>query len=60
MGRDGADGLGALRTLGAHTIAQNEATCAVYGMPRAAVELNAACQVLAIDEIPATLSRLFV
>lgn len=60
MGRDGADGLRALRTLGAHTIAQDEASCAVYGMPRAAVELNAACQVLAIDEIPATLSRLFV
>ena len=59
MGRDGADGLRALRLLGAYTIAQDELTSAVYGMPRAAVEIGAACQVLPIQEISATLARLF-
>lgn len=47
MGRDGAQGLLQLRQVGAHTIAQNEASCAVYGMPRAAIALSAACEVLA-------------
>ena len=55
MGRDGAEGLKALREAGAHTIAQNEATCAVYGMPKAAVQLNAAVEVLPLDQIPAAI-----
>ena len=42
MGRDGGEGLLALRKTGWHTIAQNEATSVVYGMPKAAVELGAA------------------
>lgn len=46
MGRDGGEGLLALRSAGWHTIAQTAATCAVYGMPRAAVELGAACEQL--------------
>ncbi len=41
MGRDGAQGLLAMRQAGAHTLGQDEATCVVYGMPRAAFELNA-------------------
>ncbi len=41
MGRDGAQGLLALREAGARTIGQNEATCVVYGMPRAAYEIGA-------------------
>jgi two-component system, chemotaxis family, response regulator WspF len=52
MGSDGAKGLLQLRQLGWHTIAQNQASCVVYGMPRAAVELNAACQVSALAQIP--------
>jgi two-component system chemotaxis response regulator CheB len=51
MGRDGASGLLDIRRAGGFTIAQDEATSVVYGMPRAAVELGAACQVLPLGEI---------
>ncbi|NVM75828.1 two-component system chemotaxis response regulator CheB [Duganella sp. SG902] len=53
MGDDGARGLRELREAGAHTIAQDEASCVVYGMPKAAVKLDAACRVLPLREIPA-------
>jgi two-component system chemotaxis response regulator CheB len=52
MGRDGAAGLKKLRTAGATTLAQNEETCVVYGMPRAAVELGAVDRVLPLDLMP--------
>ena len=58
MGRDGAAGLLALRQAGALTIAQDEATCVVYGMPREAVLLNAARRVLPLPEIAPALARL--
>jgi two-component system chemotaxis response regulator CheB len=51
MGNDGAQGLLKMRQAGARTIAQNEATCVVYGMPREAVELGAADQVLPLPSI---------
>ncbi len=51
MGRDGAEGLKALRESGHHTIAQDEATSAVYGMPKAAVELEAASEILPLSQI---------
>ena len=51
MGRDGAQGLLNLRQNGNHTIAQDQATSAVYGMPKAAVELRAATEVLSLDQI---------
>lgn len=51
MGRDGASGLLALRHAGAHTIAQDEASSVVWGMPREAVLLGAAQRVLPITEI---------
>lgn len=51
MGNDGAHGLLKMRQAGARTIAQNEATCVVYGMPREAVELGAAAQVLPLPAI---------
>ena len=51
MGADGALGLRAVRDAGGHTIAQDELTSVVWGMPRAAVEVRAAEQVLALEEI---------
>jgi two-component system response regulator WspF len=51
MGSDGAVGLARLRQTGWWTIAQDQATSVVYGMPRAAAELNAACQVLPLPHI---------
>ncbi|HLO51158.1 MAG TPA: chemotaxis response regulator protein-glutamate methylesterase [Kamptonema sp.] len=55
MGRDGAEGLNLLRQKGWHTIAQNQASCVVYGMPKAAVELGAAVEILPLDAIASTL-----
>jgi two-component system chemotaxis response regulator CheB len=57
MGVDGAQGMLAMRQAGAQTIAQNEATCVVYGMPREAVRLGAAEQVLALSSIPDAIVR---
>jgi two-component system chemotaxis response regulator CheB len=58
MGRDGADGLVALRRAGGHAIVQDEATSAIFGMPRAAIEAGAADRVLALEEIPRALLEL--
>jgi chemotaxis response regulator CheB len=51
IGRDGAQGLLALRKAGWHTVAQDEASSAVYGMPKAAAEAGAARQVLDVAAI---------
>ncbi len=51
MGKDGAGGLKALRNAGHHTIVQDRATSAVYGMPKAAAELKAATDILPIHLI---------
>lgn len=51
MGRDGAAGLKALREDGCHTIAQDQKSCAVYGMPKAAVALNAVVETLPVTGI---------
>lgn len=59
MGRDGAAGLLTMRQAGAYTIGQDEATCVVYGMPRAAKELDAVDHQLPLDHIvPHLLTRL--
>ena len=52
MGRDGAQGMQQLKSAGAINLAQNEASCVVYGMPRAAVELGVVDRVLPLDHIP--------
>jgi len=55
MGNDGALGLLNMRNSGAHTIAQNEQTCVVFGMPREAIQQGAAEKVVALDDIAASL-----
>lgn len=59
MGRDGADGLLHLRQRGWHTIAQDQATSVIWGMPQAAVERGAAIEVLPIDRIAAAVAQRF-
>lgn len=59
MGRDGAEGLRTLRQRGWYTIAQAEESCVVYGMPKAAIELNAAVDVLNPDAIATALLHRF-
>jgi len=51
MGRDGAEGLLALRRAGKTTIAQDQASSAVFGMPRAAIEIDAAQMILPLEKI---------
>jgi two-component system chemotaxis response regulator CheB len=53
MGADGARGMLEMRQAGAYTIAQDEESCVVFGMPREAIELGGAEKVAALDEIPA-------
>ena len=52
MGADGAKGMLAMRESGARTLAQDEATCVVYGMPKEAVKIGAVEEVLALSNIP--------
>lgn len=51
MGRDGARGLASLRNDGWHTIAQDRDSSVIWGMPKAAVELGAATEILPLDRI---------
>lgn len=60
MGRDGAEGLLALRKSGGRTIAQDEKTSVVYGMPRAAADLHAADEVLPLQAIGPRLRELIL
>ena len=53
MGKDGAQGLLDMRRAGAWTIAQDHDSCVVFGMPREAVALGAACEILALKSIAA-------
>jgi two-component system chemotaxis response regulator CheB len=59
MGHDGAAGLAVLRGAGSFNIAQDEATSAVYGMPRAAIQLGAVHRVLPLPDISEAVLRLF-
>jgi len=58
MGRDGAEGLKVLRDRGCRTIVQDQATSAVYGMPKAAAELNAGGEILGLDKIARRLTNM--
>ncbi|MGB5987410.1 MAG: chemotaxis response regulator protein-glutamate methylesterase [Desulfobacterales bacterium] len=52
MGNDGAQGLLAMRKEGAHTIAQDEASSVVFGMPKEAIEAGAALEVAPLEQVP--------
>jgi len=58
MGHDGARGLLSMRHAGARTLAQDEATSAVFGMPRAAISLEAAEQIVPLERLAETALRL--
>jgi two-component system chemotaxis response regulator CheB len=53
MGSDGAEGMSAIHRQGGFTIGQDEATCTVYGMPRACAELGILTRVVPLSQIPA-------
>jgi two-component system chemotaxis response regulator CheB len=52
MGDDGARGMLEMKRAGAKTIAQDEATCVVFGMPKEAIKLGAADKILALQSVP--------
>jgi two-component system, chemotaxis family, protein-glutamate methylesterase/glutaminase len=58
MGDDGATGLKVIKDREGFTIAQDEKTCVVFGMPRVAIELNAAREVLSLDHIASRVKQL--
>ncbi len=57
MGKDGAGGMKMLHEMGSHTFAEDESTCVVYGMPKAAVEIGAVDEVLPLGDIAAAVSE---
>ena len=59
MGKDGLEGLRRIKQKGGFVIAQDEDSCVVYGMPRAAVEAGVADAVLPLAEIPRGMTRVF-
>jgi two-component system, chemotaxis family, protein-glutamate methylesterase/glutaminase len=59
MGKDGAQGLLRIKERGGRTLVQDEPSCAVFGMPKAAILLQAVDEVLPIDGMPAAISKLF-
>ena len=51
MGKDGAAGMKAIKKKGGSTIAQSESSCAVFGMPKVAIEENAIDKIVHADDI---------
>jgi len=60
MGADGAKGLLKLKEAGAKTFVQDEKSCVVYGMPKAAFELGAASKQIPLEQIADVLMRLAI
>lgn len=58
MGDDGARGLKEMRQLGADTIAQDEASCVVFGMPKEAIEMGGACRIISLDDVARDITEL--
>jgi two-component system, chemotaxis family, protein-glutamate methylesterase/glutaminase len=59
MGRDGAAGISEIKAAGGRTIAQDEQSCIVFGMPKAAIEVGGIDEVLPLDRIASALSHRF-
>jgi two-component system, chemotaxis family, protein-glutamate methylesterase/glutaminase len=59
MGKDGAQGLRRIKEKGGMTLVQDEKSCAVFGMPKAAIALDAVDEIVPLANIPAALSRIF-
>ena len=59
MGADGADGMVALRAAGAETIAEDEHSCVVFGMPREAIKRGGACHVVTLLNMPNAIGDCF-
>jgi two-component system, chemotaxis family, protein-glutamate methylesterase/glutaminase len=57
MGSDGAKGLLAMRQSGAYTVAQDEKSSVVFGMPKEAINLGAACEVTPLSQIAHSIAR---
>jgi two-component system chemotaxis response regulator CheB len=55
MGDDGARGMLEMKQVGAKTIAQDEATCVVFGMPKEAIKLNSVDKVMPLESIAAAI-----
>jgi two-component system, chemotaxis family, protein-glutamate methylesterase/glutaminase len=58
MGKDGLEGLKLIKRKGGYILAQNEETCVVYGMPKAAVDEGLADQILPLEKIPGVMSQI--
>jgi two-component system chemotaxis response regulator CheB len=58
MGKDGADGMAAIRAAGGRTMAQDKASCVIFGMPRAAIEAGVVDEVVPLDDLAGKLERL--
>lgn len=58
MGEDGARGLGRIKDCGGHTLAQDEQSCVVYGMPKAAIEMGHVHEVVSLTALPGKLLAL--
>jgi two-component system, chemotaxis family, protein-glutamate methylesterase/glutaminase len=58
MGNDGAEGMKEMKDHGAATIAQDEATCVVFGMPKEAIAMGGVDHILPLDDIPSKILEL--
>ncbi|MCR5762764.1 MAG: chemotaxis-specific protein-glutamate methyltransferase CheB [Treponema sp.] len=58
MGKDGAEGCVAVKNMGGFTIAEDETSCIVFGMPKAAIDEGGACSVLALDKIAGFIEKI--
>ncbi len=58
MGADGAQGMAEMRQVGARTIAQDEASCVVYGMPKEAVRQGGVERVVTLNDIPGAIYQM--